>query len=278
MNEGTPSRTALGVALRRAAHQILDRPPVFLDPLATRIAGEKPTNQPEPHDAARGLRAFVAVRSRYAEDALAHSVSLGLRQYVVLGAGLDTFAYRNPFAPSLQVFEVDHPDTQLWKKDRLHSAGIDIPPSVTFVPVNFESQSLRTELHAAPSFDPFQPAFFSMLGVAPYLSREALLTTLGFVASMPPASTIVFDYAVPPETLDTADRQRFQFLASRVARIGESFRLFFEPQTLAGLLTSAGFKRFEDLGAPEINSRYFANRPDGLCVASALGRPLSATS
>jgi methyltransferase (TIGR00027 family) len=183
MNEGTPSRTALGVALRRAAHQILDRPPIFLDPLATRIAGEKLRNQAEQHDAARGLRAFVAARSRYAEDELAHSVSLGIRQYVVLGAGLDTFAYRNPFAPSLQVFEVDHPDTQLWKKERLHSAAIDIPASVTFVPVNFETQSLRAELHAAPHFDPFQPAFFSMLGVVPYLSRDALLTTS---ASSPP--------------------------------------------------------------------------------------------
>jgi methyltransferase (TIGR00027 family) len=264
--------------MRRAAHQILDRPPVFLDPVATRIVGEKLRNQPELHDAARGLRAFVAARSRYAEDELAHSVSLGIRQYVVLGAGLDTFAYRNPFAPSLQVFEVDHPDTQLWKKDRLQTAGIDIPASVTFVPVNFETQSLRTELHAAPHFDPFQPAFFSMLGVVPYLSQEALLTTLSFVASMPAPSTIVFDYAVPPGTLDLADRQRFQFLASRVARIGESFRLFLEPQTLAGLLVSSGFKRYEDLGAAEINSRYFTNRQDGLSIASAMGRLLSATS
>jgi methyltransferase (TIGR00027 family) len=264
--------------MRRAAHQILDRPPVFLDPLATRIAGDKLRNQSEQHDAARGLRAFVAARSRYAEDELAHSVSLGIRQYVVLGAGLDTFAYRNPFAPSLRVFEVDHPDTQLWKKDRLQTAGIDIPASVTFVPVNFETQSLRTELHAAPNFDPFQPAFFSMLGVVPYLSQEALQTTLSFVASMPAASAIVFDYAVPPGTLDLADRQRFQFLASRVARIGESFRLFLEPQTLAALLISSGFKHYEDLGANEINSRYFTNRQDGLCVASSLGRFLGARS
>src|SRR5208282_260674 len=138
--------TAQRVALRRAAHQLLDSPPVFHDPLAVAIAG--PGNTYEPQSSfSRGLRAFIAARSRYAEDHLTSAVERGVRQYVVLGAGLDTFAYRNPLRSSgLHVFEVDHPATQTWKRARLDHAGIAIPYDMTFVAANFETQPLDDRL------------------------------------------------------------------------------------------------------------------------------------
>src|SRR4029077_12503452 len=145
MREDRPSKTAFRVALRRAAHQILDDPKVFADPLALSIVGasaeELRSNPNSQSGIARGMRAFMAVRSRYAEDGLAAAFRDGTRQYVVLGAGLDTFAYRNPY-PGLRVFEVDFPSTQAWKRGRLEAEKIPIPESMTFAPIDFESQTL----------------------------------------------------------------------------------------------------------------------------------------
>src|ERR1700677_1906078 len=142
MRSGTPSRTAERVALRRAAHQILDHPKVFDDPLAVAIADASEIPPSTPFD--RLFRAFLAVRSRYAEDQLASAITRGVRQYVVLGAGLDTYAYRA--SPGVHVFEVDHPSTQAWKRSRLEEARIVIPDSMTFGPVDFERQSLSNQL------------------------------------------------------------------------------------------------------------------------------------
>src|ERR1700746_3832417 len=146
MQEETFSRTAQRVAIRRAAHQLLDQPRVLDDPLALRIIGseaaeELRSNPKEHHAFSRAFRAFMAARSRYAEDELTRAVGQGVEQYVVLGAGLDTFAYRNPHV-GLRVFEVDHPDTQAWKYEQLQAAGIAIPPLLTFVPIDFERQTL----------------------------------------------------------------------------------------------------------------------------------------
>src|SRR5580693_1539028 len=147
MQEGKFSRTAQRVAIRRAAHQLLDQPRVLDDPLALRIIGadaaeELRSNPKEHHAFSRAFRAFMAARSRYAEDELARAVAHGVRQYVVLGAGLDTFAYRNPY-PGLRVFEVDHPATQAWKLEMLQKAGLGTAPGAVFVPVDFETDSLR---------------------------------------------------------------------------------------------------------------------------------------
>ena len=166
---GEPSRTARGAALQRAAHQILETPHVFDDPLALRIFGAEGVawlgrNLENYRSAAsRSMRAFLVVRSRYAEDELARAYARGVRQYVVLGAGLDTFAYRNPHR-RLKVFEVDHPSTQAWKRSRLQEQSIDIPRSLTFAPVDFETQTLASGLRAA-GFRADRPAFFSWLGV-----------------------------------------------------------------------------------------------------------------
>jgi methyltransferase (TIGR00027 family) len=220
------------------------------------------------------MRAFMAVRSRYAEDGLARAVESGTRQYVVLGAGLDTFAYRNPFS-GLRVFEVDHPATQGWKRRRLEAARIPIPESMTFAPVNFESQTLAEGL-ARAGFQGDQKAFFSWLGVTPYLTRSAAMETFRFVGSLPEGSEIAFDYALPPDSLNLAQRLAFNALARRVAAAGEPFQTFFAPSALREELQPMGFGHFEDLGMAELNARYFDGRPDGLRVSGGLGRLMKA--
>jgi methyltransferase (TIGR00027 family) len=169
METGRPSATAFGAAALRAAHQLLDAPPAFEDPLALRILGPRVAaaivEDPQRAGAPASLRALVSLRSRHAEQALADAVGRGVRQYVVLGAGLDTFAYRNPFgARGLRVFEVDHPATQRWKRERLAEAGIEVPVRASFAPVDFERDTLADGL-ARAGFDADAPAFFSLLGV-----------------------------------------------------------------------------------------------------------------
>jgi methyltransferase (TIGR00027 family) len=268
MRHATPSRTAQRVALRRAAHQLLDYPRVFDDPLAVAIAdgaSELPAHAQQPFS--KALRAFLAVRSRYAEDQLAAAVEHGVRQYVLLGAGLDTFAYRNPFrSAGLHVFEVDHPATQEWKREQLHRAGIAIPPEMTFAAADFERQSLDAVLTAA-GFSKREPGLFSWLGVTPYLSRPAFDATIRFIASMPSGSGVVFDFAVDRSLLSPQQQLALDALSARVARAGEPFQLFFDPAALAADLARLGFGKIEDLDCDQINARYFAGRSDGLAVS-----------
>jgi methyltransferase (TIGR00027 family) len=271
--EAKPSRTALRVAMRRAAHQLIDEPKVFDDPLAGAIAGEAEDGDSAQHPFSRALRAFLAVRSRYAEDQLARAVERGVKQYVVLGAGLDTFAYRNPY-PGVRVFEVDHPATQEWKRARLEEAHISIPDEVTFAPVDFERESLAEGLMRA-GFDTQRPAFFSWLGVTPYLTRGAFDATVRFIAGMAPGSGVVFDYAIERRLLSKMQRTALDAMTARVARAGEPFQLFFDPAALQADLANMGFGEIEDLGKDAINTRYFAGRADGLAVGGG-GRLLCA--
>jgi methyltransferase (TIGR00027 family) len=270
MHDHLPSKTALRVAMRRAAHQLVDDPKVLDDPLAVRILG----NHAPIERSLDNLRAFVAVRNRFAEDELARAVARGVKQCIVLGAGLDTFAYRNPHA-ELRVIEVDHPATQAWKRDLLASAAIAIPAAVTFVAVDFAKQSLSEEL-ARSGFRSGDAAFFSWLGVVPYLTREAAFGTLRWIASLPTGSGVVFDYAVARSQLGFLEKAALDALSLRVARAGEPFQLFFEPEELAAALGTLGFRHLEDLGSDDINTRYLANREDGLKVRGNLGRLMSA--
>jgi methyltransferase (TIGR00027 family) len=279
MQEGKFSKTAHRVAVRRAAHQLLDQPRVLDDPLALRIIGseaaeELKTNPKEHHAFSRAFRAFMAARSRYAEDELASAVAQGVTQYVVLGAGLDTFAYRNPH-PGLRVFEVDHPDTQAWKREQLQTAGIPIPSFLTFVPVDFEKQTLEAGLTHS-GFNPNAPAFFSWLGVTPYLTREACMTTLSLIAKLPARSGVVFDFGIDPALLNAGQRQALDALSERVARYGEPFQLFFNPTKLQDELKTLGFHRTEFLQGKQINERYFKDRADGLLVRGGLGHLMAA--
>ncbi|MFZ0818017.1 MAG: class I SAM-dependent methyltransferase [Candidatus Sulfotelmatobacter sp.] len=279
MQEGTFSKTAQRVAIRRAAHQLLDEPRVLDDPLALRIIGfdaerELRSDPKEHHAFSRAFRAFMAARSRYAEDELARAVGHGVTQYVVLGAGLDTFAYRNPHA-GLRVFEVDHPATQSWKREQLQAAGIAIPRSLTFVPVDFEQQTLADGIGQS-GFNANSAAVFSWLGVTPYLTREACMSTLSFIAEMPAESGVVFDFALDPALLNAGQRQALDALSKRVAAAGEPFQLFFDPKKLQRKLKEMGFHRTEFLQGEQINARYFKDRKDGLLVRGGLGHLMGA--
>jgi len=260
----------MGAATLRALHQIVDYPCVFDDPLAIRMIGVDGARQLQPFSDMQGrsLRAFVAMRSRYAEDRLTEAVDRGIRQYVVLGAGLDSFAYRNSHGDRLRVFEVDHPATQRWKRSRLVEAGIPVPSTLTFVPVDFESQSLPAQLrHHGFRFD--QPAYFSMLGVVVYLTKEALMDTLRVIAACTPGTGITFSFSLPETHLSDAAALSRQRSMARMDALGEPWRTFLEPDSVVEMLRSSGYTRV-DLLAPEAgNQRYFHNRIDGLTVSGS---------
>jgi len=253
----------------------MDDPRIFDDPLALRIIGAEAEkalrSNPEyfQTDLLRHLRALIAMRSRYAEDGLAEAVSGGVRQYVILGAGLDTFAYRNPYTENLlHVFEVDHPATQEWKREQLKNQGISIPASLTFAPFDFEKETLAQGLIRA-GFRVGEPAFFSWLGVAIYLTETAVMETLAFAASSPAGSGIVFEFSVPLSYLNETQRARRKELADRLAAIGEPFLTFFDPSSLERDLRRMGFGHVEHFAPKEANLRYFKDRADGLSVGGS---------
>jgi methyltransferase (TIGR00027 family) len=277
MRTGSPSKTALSVAVRRAEHQLFDFPHVLEDPLACRIIGPMAATSmvfgwwTAYLPASRYLRAFMAVRSRYAEDQLARAIAWGTTQYVILGAGLDTFAYRNPYSNfELRTFEVDHPDTQAWKRQQLDLMSIPVPSNVTFVPVDFEHQSLDIELERA-GFALGEPAFFSWLGVTPYLANEVVMETFRQIHSFCPANAIAFDYALQWQTLPANERVAADALRESVARAGEPFKSAFSAEVLLNGLKKIGFRRVENPTPEYLNSLYFRHRMDGLRVRGRLG-------
>lgn len=264
METGRASKTALRVAIRRAAHQLIDQPPVLNDPIAVRLVGTGIARDMEraQHKVARDFRAYMAARSRFVEDQLAMAVAQGVNQYVILGAGLDTFAWRSPF-PGLRVFEVDFPATQEWKRGMLKEAGLDHPSGLTFVPLDFEHKALATGL-AEAGFDAGRAAFFGWLGVVPYLTREAFRATVGDLARMAAGSGVSFDYGLSAEALGPLRRLALTALSERVASAGEPFKLLFTPEELEQEMRQAGFARLEQWDSGRLNSLYFAGRGDGL--------------
>ncbi len=211
------------------------------------------------------LRAHLVARSRVAEDALAVAMAGGVRQYVVLGAGLDTFALRNT-DPALRVFEVDHPSTQAWKRERLRMARLAEPPSVVFVPVDFERQSLGTEL-ASAGFATNRSSFFSWLGVTPYLDEPAIWETLRWIGkTVGDGGGIVFDYGAPPSRWNLSMRIGLWALSARVASAGEPFRTFLRPDAVAAGLRACGFTSVDDRDRDALNRRYFSDRADHLKI------------
>jgi methyltransferase (TIGR00027 family) len=280
MQAAIPSRTALRVALRRAAHQLYDAKPLVLeDPIAIPILGEQylpelqktATKLHKPFSAA--LRAFLVARSRYAEDHLAAAVANGVTQYVLLGAGLDTFAHRNPH-PNLRIFEVDHPATQQWKRDLLATTNLPDPANLTYVPVDFESQSLLDQLQISGHTTTL-PTVFAWLGVVPYLTLAAFRATVNFIAAQPTGTRLILDYSLPRSALPFHEQLAHDSLASRVALAGEPFQLFFTQSEITAEL--AAFHTIEELGTAELNTRYFSNRTDGLQLLGSAGRLLSAS-
>ena len=266
MRAGQPSQTARGAAAYRAIHQTLEGGVIFADPFAVRIVDEEARatlDEVAADPALRPMRLFIAARSRVSEDALAHCVGRGVRQVVVLGAGLDTFSLRNPFAAQgVRVFEVDHPATQAWKRERLAQAGLALPATLTFAPVDFERQSLAEGL-ATAGFDRSRPAFFQWLGVVPYLTREAVSATLDFIAGIP-GSAVVFDYTEPFENHSPERRANLMATAERAAARGEPWLSFFNPSELEALLRDKGFTDIEDLGHAEMIGRFSPALAEGL--------------
>jgi methyltransferase (TIGR00027 family) len=258
MKPDEPSRTALMIARQRAAHQVLDRGSILNDPFAMRILREdegEVLQFANKHPLASIGRLITTARSRIAEDALSGAVDRGVRQIVILGAGLDTFALRNPHrALEIRIYEVDHPATQASKLERLADAQIALPPWLILVPVDFERDDVGEKLVAA-GFQPNSPAFFTWLGVVPYLTLEAIERTLDYMASIQ-NSEVVFDYMEPPEAFSEELRQLEKARAEQLEKIGERSASRFEPAGIAAILRSHGFGVIEDVSFQQIASRF----------------------
>ncbi len=274
MDDGMASTTAIGTALMRAAHTRLDRPPLIDDPWGDRLVlapeREAMAVRAGTHDLDTVLRGHpsygtVIMRSRYAEDALADAVARGARQYVLIGAGMDSFALRRPpFARALEIFEVDHPATQHFKIGRLARCDIPVPPGVELVAADLSETSLDAAL-ANSSFRRDRPTFFSWLGVSPYLTRTANLATLEAIASCAPAgSELAFSY-IDQSLLESDDAPSpMQRARALVASVGEPWVSGFDPDQIDGDLRRAGLELVENLGPDELGARYCSGRSDGL--------------
>ena len=269
----------------RAAHLVLDDDPKILqDPLALGLCGVENeaalqatlgaiqaeiARQSTPEDAQAFFgyaRANGAMRQRYTEDELGKALERGMAQYVMLGAGLDSFAYRRPdLVGILRVFEVDHPATQQWKRARLQELHLTPPSNLTFVPIDFQQQTLAEGLRAG-GHRPELPTFFSWLGVTMYLTEAAVFETLRYVASLAPGSEIVFEYGLPEVLLDEETRHLLAVIKAFAAARGEPYLSLFEPTTLTARVKALGFTQVWDFGPEEANARYFAGRTDGLRV------------
>jgi methyltransferase (TIGR00027 family) len=258
MKPNEPSRTALMIARQRAAHQVLDHGSILYDPFAMKILGLDEKDAPQfanEHPLASIGRLFTAARSRLAEDALARAVERGIRQIVILGAGLDTFALRNPHgAPEIRIYEVDHPATQAWKRERLAEAQIPLPPWLILVPDDFERDDVGEKL-AAAGFQQNSPAFFTWLGVVPYLTEDAIGRSLDYMSSIQ-NSEVVFDYLEPPEAFSEELRQIEKQRTEQLKKMDERSVSRFEPAALAAILRSHGFSAIDDISYQEIASRF----------------------
>ena len=258
MKPNESSRTALIPARHRAAHQVLDHGSILHDPFAMKILGEDEkdvlqfANQ---HPLASIGRLLTIARSRIAEDALSEAVESGIRQIVILGAGLDTFALRYPHgARQIRIYEVDQPATQAWKRQRLAEAQLAVPPWLTLVPVDFERDDLGEQL-AGAGFQQNSPAFFTWLGVVPYLTRDAIGGTLDYIASIQ-NSEVVFDYMEPSEAFSEEIRAFVTERTRQLEKTDERWASRFEPAGIAALLRAHGFCSVEDIDFQEIASRF----------------------
>jgi methyltransferase (TIGR00027 family) len=288
VEEGKPSATALICAMVRAAYLLWEQPPkIFEDTLALQLSGcaseaalkaqmdqivaevAQTTNPDFALTFLRSITTAVVTRSRYLEDEVDQAVRQGVSQYVILGAGLDSFAYRRAeLAKVLHIFEVDHPATQTWKRTRLGAAGIELPANLSLVPVDFERASLIDNLRMS-GYRTDAPGFFSWLGVTMYLSTDAIFGTLRAVTALAPGTAIIFEYNVPKDLVD-GETQKILAVAMAAAQArGEPQGTSFEPAKLAEQVRKIGFAEISDFGPDEAAARYFNDRTDGLRPSAA---------
>ena len=271
MNSREVSRTAVATAYLRAAHQLLDAAPKILDdPIAVRLLGEdacqkiRESAESYQNSYTKALRSYVVLRSRFAEDRLADAVQRGVSQYVILGAGFDTFAFRQPvWAKSLKIFEIDHPSTQSVKRSLITKAGLELAANVRFAQIDFEHESLLEGLcrnHVSLE----EPTFFSWLGVTVYLKEAAIDSALKSMAACPSGSEVVLTFKQPPTRTAGIAAEADRQLADNVASVGEPFVSFFKPNDMEAKLLSAGFSKVEFLDQKTADARYFASRPADL--------------
>jgi methyltransferase (TIGR00027 family) len=264
-----PDSTAVRVALWRAMHVQVDPPPhVLEDEIGLQLAAPDDGWRARPDmDPAgtSGFRAAIVARARFIEELVAERAGHDVAQYVVLGAGLDTFAQRRPqIAARLRVFEVDQPGPQAWKRQRLIELGFGIPGWLRLVPVDFEASGAWWQQLAAAGFDPGQPAVVASTGVTMYLTKDATAATLRQLAGLAPGSTLAMTFLLPSELLDDAHRSGLQASEKGARASGTPFISFYTPQDMLALAREAGFKDAQHVSGSSLAERYFADRTDGL--------------
>ena len=264
-----PDTSAVRVALWRALHVQVDTPPHVLEDevgllLANPEEGWRQRPDMDP-DTTSGFRAAIVARARFVEDLVVQQVDAGVRQYVILGAGLDTFAQRNPsIGAHLRIFEIDRPATQAWKRQRLDELGYDIPDWLHFIPVDFEAGVSWRDQLLASDFDDAEPAIIASTGVSMYLTEDAVAETLRHVAALSPGSTLAMSFLLPLESLEGSEEQTARG-AERGARAqGTPWTSFFTPRGMLDLARSAGLVDVRHIPGAVLAERYFADRPDGL--------------
>jgi methyltransferase (TIGR00027 family) len=264
-----PDSTAVRVALWRAMHvEVDDPPPVLDDVVGLQLAAPDDDwrDRGDMHPlGTRGFRAAIVARARFLDDLVTENVAAGVGQYVILGAGLDTLAQRRPeLGDRLDIFEVDQPGTQAWKRRRLGELGYGIPDWLRLVPIDFETGESWWDGSVAAGFDPGRPAVVTSTGVAMYLTREATAATLRQLAELAPGSTLAMSFLVPIELVDEADRPGLEASSRGAQASGTPFVSFYTPDEMVGLARDAGFRAVEHVSSRVLADRYFAGRADGL--------------
>jgi methyltransferase (TIGR00027 family) len=278
----SPESTAERVALWRALHLEIDPPPhVLEDDIGLKLVApdEGWRSRPDMSPFTRPFRASILARARFIEDLVAEQTARGVGQYVILGAGLDTFAQRRPeLAARLVVFEVDRPGPQAWKRQRLVELGFGIPSFLRLVPVDFEAGDDWWEQLAAAGFDSGRPAVVASTGVSMYLTKDAIAATLRQVAALAPGSTLAMSFMLPIEMADPEVRPGVERAAEGARASGTPFISFFTPAEVLALARDAGFRNVQHVSAAALAERYFAGRTDGLRPPSNSEELLVATT
>ena len=269
MQKTIPDHTAVRVALWRALHSLIDaKPSVLDDQIGLKLIAPEEgwQNRGDMHpQVTRGYRASIVGRARLFEDLVMDEISKGVDQYVILGAGVDTFAQRHTeLANKVRIFEIDQPDTQAWKRLRLEQTGMGVALNLTLVPVNFESgESWRKKL-VASGFDESKPAVIMSTGVSMYLTLEANKGTMSEIAKMAPGTTFLMTFMLPLDMLPAADRPGHERVYAAAKAAGTPFISFFRPPEAVAMAREAGFKNVQHVSREDVIAKYFARRGDGL--------------